>query len=340
MLDAGSNGLLIEPEELAAEAGLRYVEAGAPGYSRVRRGSGFSYIDPDGDHASDVVRKRISALAIPPAWSDVWIARDRRAHIVATGVDDAGRKQYIYHPDWEAAREALKFERLASFGNRLGSLRKRLRADLGSDDAKQRSVSLAICLLDASLIRVGNTEYAQEHEAYGLTTIRREHVQVKGGQIRFEFVGKGGAERQVVLDDDTLAESLTASMKIGGDTLLSFDDGSGVRSVTSTDVNLYLRRRLRTPVTAKSFRTWGATSIVVGELAKTGSDQDGDSDVLAAIDAAAERLGNTRDVCRNAYVHPAVIEAHAGGQIARAWKESRSGTWLSREESTTNRLLT
>lgn len=324
---------------LASEAGLVYVEAGAPGMRRVRRGRGFSYLDAAGGIVNGKTKQWIETLVIPPAWQDVWISSDIQAHILATGIDKAGRKQYIYHPEWELIRDEVKFDRLPLFGRRLPRLRRRVDTELrrrGLD--REKVVSLAVAVLDRTLIRVGNRRYATENESYGLTTLTTEHAEVSGSHIHLEFAGKGGADRQVVFKDRRLSGLLQQCQELGGQTLFSYLSESGdPASISSSDINRYLSTAMGSAFTAKDFRTWGASSLVVGELA---SREPGDpASVRDAIDAAADHLGNTRAVCRDSYVHPGVVIAHEDGRLQEAWSRSRTGKWMGRAESALSNIL-
>jgi DNA topoisomerase-1 len=325
---------------LAADAGLRYVGPDAPGYRRVRRGRGYSYVDEGGQPVNGKVRDWIESLVIPPAWEDVWISRDRRGHILATGQDQAGRKQYIYHPMWEQTRDEARFDRLGPFGRGLATLRRRVDVDLRKHDLpRDKVIALAVAVLDRTLARVGNRRYAVDNESYGLTTLTCEHMEVDGLHVHLEFAGKGGAERQLAIKDRRLARLMSLCQDLAGQTLFSYEtpDGSAA-SVTSSDINAYLADTLRGPFTAKDFRTWGASSHVAGELIRS-TDDDPDERVFRAIDTAAERLGNTRETCRDSYVHPLVLESAGNGALEEAWRRSRAGKWASREESTLRKLL-
>lgn len=325
--------------DLAAEAGLRYVEPDAPGYRRVRRGTGFSYVDPGGQTVNGRTRARIESLVIPPAWEDVWISRDPQGHILATGYDKAGRKQYIYHPSWEQMRDEVKFDRLEPFGRGLPRLRRRLDSDLRQGGmSREKVVALAVAVLDRTLIRVGNRRYADVNGAYGLTTLTCDHIEVDGRHVHLEFSGKGGAEHQVVFGDRRLAGLVADCQELAGQTLFSYETADGeVSSITSSDVNNYLSDVLHGPFTAKVVRTWGASSLVIGELAQT--PDAGDGGAREAIDVAAERLGNTRAVCRDSYVHPQILESYDDGSLAGVWSRAKSGKWVSREESALRLLL-
>lgn len=325
--------------ELAAVAGLRYTTDDQPGYRRIRRGKGFSYVDENGDLLDEEFRAWAESLVVPPAWTDVWINPVHDGHILATGYDDAGRKQYIYHPDWEEARDEVKFERMGSFATRLPRIRKRIQEDLrrpGLD--RDKVVALTVAVLDRTLIRVGTQRYVETNESYGLTTLTPDHAEVEGRRVVFSFNGKGGAEHEVALRDARLASLISKCQDLEGQTLFAYEAEDGVRTVDSSDVNRYLSDTAGEGFSAKDFRTWGASAVVTGELAIV-VDEDPDKSFLAAVDVAAERLGNTRDVCRNSYLHPVVREAFEDGRLRQAWRRSKKGRWLSRPESAFKRLI-
>lgn len=323
-------------EDLARSIGLRYVTDEEPGISRVRRGSGFSYVDASGNVLGDRERNRIASLAIPPAWTDVWIAPDEKGHILATGTDDAGRKQYIYHPDWEDARDTLKFDRMVPFGRRLGDIRRQIETDLQRPNADSlRTTALAVAVLDRTLMRVGSPRYVEENDSYGLTTLTVDHVDASPAEeLRLAFSGKGGAELEFALDDGRLQALVEECRRVAGPTLFSYTEGDDIGSVTATDVNEYVGSVAGEEFTAKDFRTWGASAIVLEAAAALDPD-----DFLQAVDVAAERLGNTRAVCRQSYVHPVIEESAGNGRLVEVWKASRTGTRLRRSESALNRLL-
>lgn len=327
-------------EELATGAGLRYVSDEGPGHRRIRRGKGFSYVDAAGEPLSEDETEWARSLVIPPAWTDVWISPDRRGHILATGYDDAGRKQYIYHPDWEDARDQAKFDRMGDFGARLPRLRRRIDRDLRRPGMERpKVVALAVAVLDRTLIRVGNRQYAESNDSYGLTTLTHEHVELNGSHVALAFAGKGGAEHTLAFSDRRLASLLSRCQELRGQTLFSYESADGVGTIGSTDVNDYLADATGKAFTAKDFRTWGATSIVTGNLAGSPPENDPVKRFLQAVDCAAERLGNTRQVCRASYVHPVVEESLEDGRLEAAWRRSRSGKWISRPESAVRRLL-
>ncbi|HEX6299790.1 MAG TPA: DNA topoisomerase IB [Acidimicrobiia bacterium] len=331
---------VIDSISIAVDAGLRYVEPGAPGYRRVRRGRGFSYLTETGDVVNGKVRERIEELTIPPAWENVWISRDPLGHAQATGNDKAGRKQYIYHRSWEEMRDEVKFERLGRFGQRLPSLRRSVDSDLRSQGLPSKKViALAVAVLDRTLVRVGNPEYAVRNESYGLTTLTCQHVEVDGKHVHLEFEAKGGAECQLAFEDRRIADLVAQCQELDGQTLFSYETPQGESaSVTSSDVNKYLTETLDGPFTAKDFRTWGASSLVVGELARSPVD-DPAVKIGEAIDVAATQLGNSSEVCRDAYIHPLVVEAGTIGAIGDVWPRARAGKWINREESALRLLL-
>lgn len=330
-----------DSESLAERAGLRYVGQDAPGYRRIRRGRGFSYVSAGGQTVNGKIRTRIEALAIPPAWEDVWIARDPLGHIQATGHDEAGRKQYIYHPRWEEMRDEVKFDRLAPLGRGLGSLRQRLDSDLRrSGLPREKVVALAVAVLDRTLLRVGSSRYTEENDSHGLTTLTNDHIEIDGLYVNLEFGGKGGAERQVAFRDRRLARLVARCQELDGQTLFSYQrNGGELSAITSSDVNTYLSDALNGPFTAKDLRTWGASALVTGELARTTDEPDPERRLLAAVDVAAERLGNTRAVCRDSYVHPGICRVNQEGRLAAIWRRARRGKWLEREESALRLLL-
>jgi DNA topoisomerase-1 len=325
---------------MAAEAGLNYVTDEVPGFRRVRRGKGFSYLDSKGSTINGSTREWIRTLVIPPAWEQVWISPDRSGHILATGYDKAGRTQYIYHPSWEQVRDEVKFDRMGDFGRRLPKLRKQVDRDLTRPGlARPKVTALAVAVMDRTLIRVGNRKYADENEAYGLTTLTCDHALVDGLHVHLEFAGKGGADHEVVFRDRRLAGLIAKCQELAGQTLFSFEAEDGVNAISSTDVNAYLADVMSGPFTAKDFRTWGASTAVAEDLATSPDDLDDETRLLQAIDATAERLGNTRAVCRASYLHPIIPEAFQSGALLAAWERSRKGLWMGRAESTVNRLL-
>lgn len=329
-----------DPAEAARTAGLAYVSDQDPGIRRIRAGKGFRYVDARGKAASARHKERITALVIPPAWTEVWICPSPDGHIQAVGRDDAGRKQYLYHEHWTAARDAEKFGNLAAFGHRLPKLREQVDADLTRRGLpRERVLALVARLLDDTLIRVGN-EASAARDSFGLTTIESRHVEVDGSAVAFDFTGKSAVEHHVELRDQQLARIIAACDEVGADQLFCYlDDDGTVIDVTSDDVNGYVRSIAGDDVSARDFRTWGGTVTAVRDLGPLAPEDRSPAAFLAAIDVAAERLGNTRAVCRASYVHPVVEPAFESGELAGAWAASRRSSRYTRAERTTLRLL-
>ncbi|MDW3213341.1 MAG: hypothetical protein R8G01_05040 [Ilumatobacteraceae bacterium] len=325
---------------IAAAAGLRYTSDEAPGISRRRRGTGFSYHGPRGGAISDTVRARIDELAVPPAWTDVWISPDPDGHLLATGRDDRDRKQYLYHERWREVRDEQKFERLVGFADGLIDLRKEVAADLRRRTLDERRVVAAVIhLLDRTLIRIGNERYAAENETFGLTTLEPEHVRGDGPVRTFEFVGKGGSDWQVEVSERRVVSVIDACLGLGQPQLFAFRGADGrVIDVTADHVNERLRSIGGPDATAKTFRTWGGTVVAVETLAQHGAEVLDETALIGAVDAAAEALGNTRAVCRACYVAPRVFDRT--DRLDDAWRSSRSSRWRTRAESATVKLLT
>lgn len=309
----------------AASARLRYVSDERPGVTRRRAGTGFSYKDPDGETIRDQkVRDRIEALAIPPAWTDVWICPSPTGHIQATGRDDRDRKQYIYHERWRAVRDANKFDHLVSFAETLPAIRERTDNDLRKRGLPREKVLAGVVrLLEATLIRVGNQEYARVNQSFGLTTLRAKHVDLEGSSVHFHFNGKGGKDQDVDMHDRRLANLVKACLELPGYEVFRYlDDEGNRRLVESNDVNDYLHEISGETLTSKDFRTWGGTLIGARELAghpAPSSDRETTRTVNEVIETVAERLGNTPSVCRKCYVHPAILEAYGDGSLQKAF---------------------
>jgi DNA topoisomerase-1 len=316
----------LAPVDAARAARLRYASDLSPGIRRRRQGKGFAYSAPDGRKFRDAeTLKRISALAIPPAWKDVWISPFPNSHLQATGRDARGRKQYRYHARWRETRDETKYERMLGFAKLLPRIRRRVARDLRRPRLPREKV-LATCvrLLETTLIRVGNEEYAKENRSFGLTTMRDRHVRVQGGAVRFRFRGKGGKEHEVDVDDPRLARIVKRMRDLPGEELFRYVDDAGVaHAVESAEVNDYLREISGEEFTAKDFRTWAGTVLAaqaLQELQTFDSEAKAKQNVIRAIEAVAMRLGNTRAVCRKCYVHPALIEAYLDGTMVEVLK--------------------
>ena len=307
----------------AVSAGLRYVVDSVPGIRRSSGSKGFRYTNARGR----IIRrpselKRIASLAVPPAWTDVWICSDPRGHLQATGRDQRGRKQYRYHRAWRTFRDETKYDQLPSLAAVLPRLRARLASDVARSGLPRDKVLAAVVqLLERSLIRVGNDEYAKQNGSFGLTTLRDSHVSVRGPSITFQFKGKSGVKHSVDVTNRRLARIVKQCRDLPGQELFQYVDGSGCRrSVTSSDVNDYLRSTTGEAFTAKDFRTWAGTVLAVTALRACGGVSTQTRlkrNVLRTFDAVAAVLGNTRAVCRASYVHPAVIEAYMEGALER-----------------------
>lgn len=313
--------------ETAEEAGLRYVSDEAPGWRRQRRGKGFSYHDRDGRRLEDQRQiARIRSLAIPPAWRDVWICPSPRGHIQATGRDDRGRKQYRYHPDWQAQRDEEKFDRILAFGRALPQIRRRAKAHMAGPPCERRTVlATVVRLLETTLIRVGNARYAKENRSYGLTTLRRRHVEVEGSAVTFEFVGKGGKKHSIELGDRRAARVIGQLQELPGQELFQYVDREGVRHVIdSGDVNDYLRQLAGEAFTAKDFRTWAGTVLAawaLSEFEEIDSEAAARRNIRQAVERVAAQLGNTPAVCRRSYVHPEVLGAYLDGSLVESLRQ-------------------
>ena len=332
-----------DPAEVAEAAGLKYVSDAEPGIRRVARGRGFSYVRPNGSTVPGRERDRIEGLAIPPAWTDVWISPDPEAHLLATGRDDADRKQYRYHDRWRAIRDAMKFERMAEFGERLGPVRRDVEGYLADHGLpRSRVLAAVVRLLDRSLIRIGNEEYAADNETFGATTLLSEHVQRERGGVHLVFPGKGGVERDIALSDEPLVRVIDTCLETPHEDLFWYRTTGGTADVTSDDVNEFLQELAGDEFSAKDFRTWGGTAVAAGHLVEgppPAAKGAREAELLAALDAAAERLGNTRAVCRACYVAPQVGLAYETEQLLEAWRSSRRTRWLDRIERTTGKVL-
>lgn len=310
-----------EHVDSAEAAGLRYVSDTMPGIRRKGTGKGFTYVDVGGTPIQNGTElARIKALVIPPAWTDVWICPYLDGHIQATARDAAGRKQYRYHPRYRAIRDETKFDRMFEFSEVLPRIRDQVEKDLTlPGHPRTKILATVVRLLEKTLIRVGNLEYARENRSFGLTTLRRRHVDVKGDTLRFEFRGKSGVVHKVRVSDRRLARIVQHCQTLPGEELFKYVDDEGKRqAVDSGDINAYLREIAGREVTAKDFRTWAGTMYAAAALRQLGpqpAEREAKRNVVRAIDQVAERLGNTRAVCRKYYVHPVVIDAYIRGVV-------------------------
>src|SRR5436189_409325 len=313
-------GLATDSVEAAEEAGLEYVSDDRPGYARRAKNGEFEYLDTQGKTIRDEKRLvRIKRLAIPPAWTDVWICPSSVGHIQATGRDARRRKQYRYHERWREQRDENKFGRLADFATVLPKIRRRVAQDMTLPGLPLRKVlATVVRLLERTFIRVGNEEYARENKSFGLTTMRTRHVTVKGDRLRFRFRGKSGRQHEVDMTDRRIAKIVSKCQDLPGQELFQYVNGDGdVRDVTSQDVNDYLREITNENFTAKDFRTWAGTVLTAIALSAQGdfeTKKEAKANVKTAICAVAQFLGNTPAICRKCYVHPAIVKAYLSGR--------------------------
>ncbi len=323
----GTLEIITDPAESSRQAGLRYVTDAKPGISRKRRGKSFRYFDADGKQIRDeATLNRIRSLVIPPAWADVWICPSANGHLQATGRDARKRKQSRYHPRWRTVRDETKYERMQLFGKALPAIRERVEKDLGLPGLPREKVLATIVrLLEITFIRVGNEEYARENHSYGLTTLHDRHVDVEGSKVHFKFRGKSGKVHAIDLRDRRLARIVKKCQDLPGYELFQYlDEENNHRTVDSADVNEYLRSITEEPFTAKDFRTWAGTVLACALLRESGCCETqtvAKKNVVQAIAAVAERLGNTPSVCRKCYVHPVVIESYMGGTMVKAFED-------------------
>lgn len=311
----------------ARQVGLRYAGDGVPGIARVPDRDGFQYIGPDGKHVRDeATLARIKSLAIPPAWTDVWICPWPNGHIQATGRDAKRRKQYRYHARWRSVRDEAKYERMLSFGKALPLIRRRVDEALKLPGLpREKVLATIVYLLEATMMRIGNEEYARQNKSFGLTTLRDRHARIDGKEVEFRFRGKSGVQHSIKVDDPRLARIIRRTRDLPGQELFQYvDDDGEQRSVGSADVNDYLREITGEDYTAKDFRTWSGTvlaALALQEYEKFDSEAQAKKNVVRAIESVAERLGNTPSICRKCYVHPAVIESYLDGTMVNAMQQ-------------------
>ena len=312
---------LNDPVASAHVVGLRHVSDEKPGIRRESSGKGFRYRNASGKIVRDMeTLRRIKSLVIPPAWTDVWICAEPNGHLQATGRDDRGRKQFRYHPRWREIRDETKYARMVVFARELPKIRRRLKKDMALPDLPRNKVlATVVRLLEVSLIRVGNDEYARENDSFGLTTMRNKHVDVNGSALRFHFRGKAGVWHNVDIHDRHIAKIVERCQDLPGQELFQFVDDDGARhDVRSEDVNDYLREIGGQDFTAKDFRTWAGTvlaTMALREFEKFDTKAQAKKNVVAAIEAVAKRLGNTPTVCKKCYIHPHVLDSYLDGTL-------------------------
>jgi DNA topoisomerase-1 len=312
--ETGEN--IIDARDAAESAGLIYIDDQGSGITRRKSGKGWSYRDAAGGKISDkAVIERVNRIGIPPAYTDVWICADERGHIQATGRDAKGRKQYRYHERFREVRDSTKYEHMLTFAEALPGIRERINADMGRRGLpREKVLATVVRLLETTMIRVGNADYAKQNQSYGLTTLNDRHVKVEGGELRFRFKGKSGKQWNLKLADRRVAKIVKQSQDLPGQHLFQYVDEEGEqREVSSSDVNAYLREISGSDITAKDFRTWTGTvlaALALAEFEKFDSEAAAKKNVRAAIEKVSARLGNTPAVCRRCYVHPEVIDSY------------------------------
>ncbi len=309
------------PELSARQAGLHYCDPHAPGIKRVRFLKHVYYRDQHGKRVRDAATlKRIRSLVLPPAWTDVWICTDPKGHLQATGRDKRGRLQYRYHAQWRKTRDQTKYHKMVPFGEVLPRIRRRVRRDLRRPALdRQKVLALAVRLLEETLIRIGNDEYAEENDSFGLTTMRNSHAHISAATVRFCFRGKSGKDHDISIQDKILARVLRSCRDLPGEDLLEYiDDKGDIRDVRAEDVNAYLREIAGTEITAKDFRTWAGTvhaALLLAQFPPTASNKEITRNIVRAITDVSAKLGNTPAVCRKSYVHPFILDCYSNKSL-------------------------
>jgi DNA topoisomerase-1 len=330
--DSASLEKLSDPVYSAHAAGLRYVTDQSPGIRRRRKGKSFVYTHPSGGSVRDAdTVQRMRSLAIPPAWANVWICPHPTGHLQATGRDARGRKQFLYHPRWREIRDETKYARMTAFARALPRIRRRVRKDIATSGLGRKKVlATVVRLLEVSLIRIGNDEYARDNESFGLTTMRDKHVDVNGSRMRFHFRGKSGKWHDVDIHNSRLAKIVKNCQDIPGQDLFQYIDEDGQRrDVGSGDVNAYLQEVSGQDFTAKDFRTWAGTvlaAMALREFRKFDTRAQAKKNVVAAIESVAKRLGNTPAVCRKCYIHPHVLDSYLDGTLVETLQKRAEKT--------------
>ena len=320
-LNVSAASAVVDPQDAAEYVGLTYVSDENSGIRRLKTGKGFRYMRSGGAKIEDATTlKRLKALAIPPAWRDVWICPRPDGHIQATGRDAKGRKQYRYHPKFREVRESTKYQHMLKFAESLPTIRQQIRAHLGlSGLPREKVLATVVHLLEATLIRVGSDEYAKQNKSYGLTTLKNRHVEVKGGELRFNFKGKSGKVWRLGIHDRRIAKVIRACQELPGQELFQYvDEQDQTRAVTSSDVNAYLKEISGEEITAKDFRTWHGTvlaALALQEFEKFDSQAGAKKNIKAAIQRVAARLGNTPTICRKCYIHPEILNTYVEGSL-------------------------
>jgi DNA topoisomerase I len=341
MMLVEQTGRIADPQVAAQGAGLRYVSDDSGGIARRRAGKGFGYVDAGGRAIRDkTTLARIRHLAVPPAWRDVWICPHADGHLQATGFDARGRKQYRYNDEFRRVRETAKFEHILIFAQTLPKIRARIAHDMARHGLlREKVLATVVHLLETTMVRVGNKDYAKANHSYGLTTLRNPHVAVRGGELRFHFKGKSGKAWDLKVHDRRVARIVRACQELPGQQLFEYRDADGtVHSITSTDVNAYLKELTDREITAKDFRTWAGTVAAAVLLHRSGGDGT-KGPLKEAIAQVSGRLGNTPAICRKCYIHPEVIDAYAHGKLTLRLGRTHAKNGLSAEEAAVYRFL-
>lgn len=303
-----------DPEELAKEAQLKYIQDDIPGFSRKKSGKGFTYFGNGVKITDKKVTERINKLVIPPAWTDVWISPFKNSHLQATGRDERGRKQYIYHSGWNSVCQQNKFNRVIFFGKILPLIRAHIKKDLYLQNLeRERILATVVWLLENTFVRVGNREYAQDNNSYGLTTLRNKHVNLKNDSVEFVFKGKSGVPHKVSIKNPRVVKTIRSCVELPGYTLFKYFEDGEKRVVDSADVNQYLKIITGEDITAKDFRTWGGTVVsatALNDIGPFSNKKECDQNIVTAVKIVSSHLRNTPSVCRNYYIHPKIIEAY------------------------------
>ncbi|RTL72619.1 MAG: DNA topoisomerase IB [Hyphomicrobiales bacterium] len=327
MLDLSAAEAIVDPKEAAEHAGLVHVNDERPGIRRKKSGKGFRYVNASGDTVRDAATlKRIKSLAIPPAWTEVWICPRANGHIQATGRDARGRKQYRYHTRFREVRDSTKYQHMLAFARSLPAIRKNVQAHLSLRGLpREKVLATVVHLLEATLIRVGSDEYARSNKSYGLTTLKNRHVAVEGAALKFNFKGKSGKIWKLDVKDRRIAKVIRACQDLPGQELFQYvDEGGEIRDVTSSDVNDYLREVSGEDITARDFRTWHGTvlaALALHEFQKFDNQAAAKRNIRDAIQKVAARLGNTPTICRKCYIHPEIFTTYVEGSLLLEVKE-------------------
>ncbi len=335
--------LYTDVQTCAKLVGLTYSDHSSDGLSRQRHGSGFSYRDAKNQTIIDKkLKSEIAKLVIPPAWQEVWICPDSKGHVLATGVDERGRKQYIYHPKWRTMRDLIKFYRMIVFGAALPRIRRDITKHLGTGFDRDSVMAIMLWILDNTYIRIGNDIYFAENESVGLTTLTDENVVIAGHVVTLSFKGKSGKLQQITFDHPGIAAALSELKKVRGARLFRYKDDAGWHNIESGDINNYLHEISSTTVSAKDFRTWGGTLMAFDYLIKEDAKEDSakpEKAIVAAIDQAAAILGNTRTVARASYVHPDLLSVYGHKNFARYYEQAKRARKLAGLETRESELL-